>query len=267
MLGLMLLRALFAASLFASLSSALAQAPPPVPALPDTARITTYTISSSTCACAVGFQLYADGTDVDNWVRVYIGGQLYLSTDPTFGWSLSSPTGPLNAIPRPITDAVLTFNSAHTATVTIIGAARPRRLQTFAENQGVTARQLNQIFNTAFAELREAWDRAGGAGAGQTLPAIVVSVRSSAASTITLSPSTDYFICLDPTANPITVNLPASPVVGQSYLIKDCTGASSTHGIIVTPASGTIDGLPNFTMSIPYQSTAVTFTGLQWSLN
>jgi hypothetical protein len=156
----MLRRAIFAATLMAGLAAAaFAQAPPPVPALPDTIRQTIYNITSSTCGCAVGFQLYGDQTDVDNWVQVFVNGQARLSTDPVFGWSLSSPTGPLSSIPRPITDAILTFASAQTATVAIVGAQRPRRLQTFSENQPITARQFNQIFNTVFAELRELWDR------------------------------------------------------------------------------------------------------------
>src|SRR5215469_4317647 len=127
----MLRRILLAASLVFSLAPALAQAPPPVPALPDTQRQTTYTISASTCACAVGFQIYGDGTDVDNWIKVLINGGMVLSTDPTHGWTLTSPTGPLATIPRPITDAVLTFNAPQTGTIQIIGAERPRRLSTF----------------------------------------------------------------------------------------------------------------------------------------
>ena len=54
--------------------TALAQAPPPVPALPDTQRITSYSLSSSLCNCAVGFALYGDGTDADNWIKVTING-------------------------------------------------------------------------------------------------------------------------------------------------------------------------------------------------
>jgi hypothetical protein len=263
MLASMLLRALFAASLVASLNSALAQAPPPVPALPDTIRQTTYSISSSTCACAVGFQLYGDQTDVDNWVQVFVNATSYLSTDPTFGWSLSSPTGPLSSIPRPITDAVLTFNNAQTGTITITGAQRPRRLQTFAENQGITARQFNQIFNTAFAQLRELWDR------GKTIltGSVRVTVRSSSATSITASASTDYFFCLDPTANPITVNLPTSPAAGLTFVVKDCSGAAASHPISIVPASGTIDGAILIALSAAYASVAVTYNGVQWSAN
>lgn len=153
---------LLAALLALGLSPAFAQAPPPVPALPDTPRQTTYTlVGGQTCACAVGFQLYGDNNDVDAWIHVFLNGQPVLSTDPTFGWSLSSATGPLLSIPRPITDAILTFNSVQTGTVEIVGAQRPRRLTQFQEGRGVAARDLNQAFTTLFAQNRENWDRVG----------------------------------------------------------------------------------------------------------
>ena len=96
---------------------------------------------------------------------------------------------------------------------------------------------------------------------------IIVGVRSVNTSPVTVSATTDYFLCVDPTSAPITVNLPATPQTGLSFLIKDCTGKSSINAITVTPASGNIDGAVNSVISIPYQSIAVTYTGAQWSLN
>ncbi len=135
-----------------------AQAPPAVPALPDTERRTSYSLSGTTCACSVGFALYGTSTDVDEWIQVYIAGVRYLSTDPAHGWSLSSATGSLATIPRPITDAVLTFGLAQTGTVQIVGAERPRRAAQFAENRGVAARDLNQALTDIVAQNRETWD-------------------------------------------------------------------------------------------------------------
>jgi hypothetical protein len=60
---------------------------------------------------------------------------------------------------RPISDAVLTFNSVQTGTVQIVGAQRPRRLTEVSESRGVAARDFNQFANTMTAELREVWDR------------------------------------------------------------------------------------------------------------
>ena len=93
-----------------------------------------------------------------------------------------------------------------------------------------------------------------------------VSVSSSGSSTVNASPS-KYFYCLDPTSNAITLNLPASPETGDTYLVKDCTGQAATHNITVTPNSGNIDGSGTFVMSTAYQSVAVTYTGSQWSIN
>lgn len=143
------------AALFLALSwsIAAAQAPGPVPALPDTARLTSYAITSSTCACSVGFALYGDGTDYTNWVQVFVNG-----VQQPANFTITSPSGSLATLPRPITDAVLTFTAPQTGTVQIVGARRPRRASQFTENRGVAARDLNQVITDITAENREAWD-------------------------------------------------------------------------------------------------------------
>jgi hypothetical protein len=147
-------RFIIASLLCLGVAPAFAQAPPPVPALPDTERRTSYSISSSTCACAVGFQLYGDGIDYQNWVEVFVNG-----VKQTGNWTITSPTGQLSVIPRPITDAVLTFTAAQTGTVQIVGARRPRRASQISENRGVSARDFNQIITDLTAMLRESWDK------------------------------------------------------------------------------------------------------------
>jgi hypothetical protein len=149
-------RAILALVLAAGIAPAFAQVPPPVPALPDTERRTSYSISASTCACAVGFQLYGDSTDVVNWLEVFVNGVLI----PQSGnWAITSPTGPIATIPRPITDALLTFTAAQTGTVQIVGARRPRRTSQFQESQPVPTRNFNQVFSDITATLRELWDK------------------------------------------------------------------------------------------------------------
>lgn len=138
---------------------ALAQLPPPVPALPDAERRISYSISGTTCACSIPFALFGTSTDVDAWVEVWIAGVKYLSTDPTHGWVISSVTGPLASIPRPITNGVLTFNQVQTGTVQIVGAERPRRLSQFTNNAPVAARDLNLAFTDLVAQNRETWDK------------------------------------------------------------------------------------------------------------
>lgn len=153
----MIRRAILAFALIAA--PAFAQAPPPVPALPDAPRLTSTTLVSSTCACNVGFALYGDSTDYQSWVEVYLNGVLVNYNDATFGWTITSPSGSLANIARPVTDGVLTFTNAQTGTVQIVGARRPRRTSTFSENRGVPARDFNLILNDTIAQNRELWDK------------------------------------------------------------------------------------------------------------
>src|SRR5215472_11089470 len=155
----MLRRILLAAALLASLVAPAIAQPAPVPALPDTERRTSYSITATTCACAVNFALYGDSTDYQNWVEVWLNGVNVAFNDLTFGWTITSPSGPLGSIARPVTDAVLTFNAVQTGTVQIVGARRPRRTSQFSENRGVDARSLNQVFTDLVAQNRETWDR------------------------------------------------------------------------------------------------------------
>jgi hypothetical protein len=152
-------RLILALALAAGIAPAFAQAPPPVPSLPDTERRTSYSVAGTTCACAVNFALYGDATDYQNWIEVYLNGALVNYNDPTLGWVVTSPTGPLASIARPITDAVLTFNSVQTGTVQIVGARRPRRTSQFNESTGVPARNLNQALTDIIAQNREVWDK------------------------------------------------------------------------------------------------------------
>jgi hypothetical protein len=135
---------------------ALAQAPGPVPALPDTERRTSYSISASTCSCSVGFALFGDSTDYANWLEVFVNGVLITQSG---NWTISSPSGTLGNLSRPITDAVLTFNAPQTGTVQIVGARRPRRVSQYSENQGVPARSLNRDLTDIIAQNRETWDK------------------------------------------------------------------------------------------------------------
>lgn len=144
---------------FLSPLAAHAQAPAAVPALPDTERRTSYTISGTTCACAVNFALYGDSTDYQDWIEVWLNGVRVNYNDSTFGWTVTSPSGALGSIALPVTDAIVTFTNAQTGTVQIVGARRPRRTAQFAENRGVAARDLNVAVTDLVAQNRETWDK------------------------------------------------------------------------------------------------------------
>jgi hypothetical protein len=154
-----LLALVAALSLLSSIGASFAQVPAPVPALPDSERRTAYSITSSTCTCNVNFALFGDTNDYQNWVEVWLNGVNIAFNDPTFGWTITSPSGPLSNLARPISDAVLTFNSAQTGAVQIVGARRPRRTSQFQENVGVPTRNFNVVLSDIIAMLREVWDK------------------------------------------------------------------------------------------------------------
>jgi hypothetical protein len=149
-------RIALALALIAGIAPAFAQVPAPVPALPDAERRNSCVLSGSTGPCSVGFQLYQDSNDFANWLTVFVNG---VQIPQSGNWTITSPSGPIVNLARPISDAVLTFTTAQTGTVQIVGAQRPRRLSEYTENRGVAARDLNQAVNGIEAQLRELWDR------------------------------------------------------------------------------------------------------------
>lgn len=238
---------------------ALAQ-PAPVPALPDTTRITTVSLASSTCACSVGFALYGDGTDVDNWLQVWNGSNRYLSTDPQYGWTLTSTSGSIGSIARPITNAILTFTNPQTGNFTLVGARRPRRLAEFSENRGVAARDLNQALTDVVAQNREQWDKFGRTLTG--VPGEALTPLPPAASRY------GQILSFDVNGNPIVIpplatlgppsgGMPVLNVIDYSAAGIDITNGTTdagpafqaainacNHCIIVVPNTNTRTGAP-----------------------
>ncbi|MEH2468844.1 hypothetical protein V1281_001900 [Nitrobacteraceae bacterium AZCC 2161] len=134
---------------------AFAASPPPVPTLPDTQRLTTYTPAASTGPFDVGFDLYGDATDYGDWMEVWLNGaKLTAVTD----YQLSSATGPIATIPRPITNGKITLTNPATGTLLVVGSRRPRRASVFSEQRGIAARDFNQVLNDLTAQNREMWD-------------------------------------------------------------------------------------------------------------
>lgn len=128
-----------------------------VPALADTERLTTHTISSSTGPLSVGFHIYADDDDYAQWLECWDDGvQLTPGTD----FTVSSLAGgaDLSIIARPITDARVTFTSARSGTIHIVGARRPRQASQFRNGVSVTADQHNRRYTDLMAICREFWD-------------------------------------------------------------------------------------------------------------
>ncbi|WP_213775431.1 hypothetical protein [Bradyrhizobium sp. dw_78] len=236
----LVLAALTTAITLSSIAASVAGVPTPVPALPDTERRTSYSITASNCACAVNFAIYGDSTDYQDWVEVWLNGVNVAFNDPTFGWTITSPSGPLANLPRPITNAVLTFTNVQTGTVQIVGARRPRRVSQFNENTGVPARNLNQVLTDIVAMLREVWDKINDV-TGRVIRA----------------PAGETLATLPPAAN--RANMGAC--FDSSANLTPCIGAPSGSfaagdGITFTGANPTTISTPTF---VP--GTGIAFTG------
>jgi hypothetical protein len=264
---------LAAISLLSTIAAGFAQVPAPVPALPDSERRTAYTISASTCQCAVNFQIYGDSNDFANWVEVWLNGALMPATG---NWTITSPSGPLSNLARPITDAVLTLTNPQTGTVQIVGARRPRRASQFSENQGVSARNLNQVITDIVAMLREVWDKINDVTGrvivgqpGETLPPLppaasrageFLCFNSSGQPTLcaatsgssTLQQGTGISLS---SANPTVISTNLSPGTGISLSGTDPLTIAATAGGVITSATDTVQPSDCFkTLEISFSS-------------
>lgn len=266
-------RLILALALSAGIFPAIAQVPS-VPALPDTERRTTYSITSTTCACNVNFALYGDSTDYQDWVEVFLNGVQQLGN-----WTVTSPSGSLATLPRPITDAVLTFAAPQTGTVQIVGARRPRRTTQFTENQGVTARDLNQALTDIVAQNRETWDKTNDvtgrvvlAPAGETLSLLPpLSVRANQGACFSSAgnlapcvsvPSSTFVagtgISLTG-VNPTTISSVSVATASDPGSITNCTLSAAVAGNALTVAlktQGGIDPTPGSPCSISFRNAA-----------
>jgi hypothetical protein len=232
--------ALIVGALFAPLPAIVApgfaQAPPPVPAEPDTERRTRYTGVSSVTTFNVGFDVYGDGTDYTAWIEVWVN-----SVKQTGNWSLVPVSGSFSTLSRPLLAANLNvvFTAAQSGTVDIVGARRPRRTSQLAENRGVTARDFNQLTTDLWMTARERWDRAGRtlmAPPGETLNTLAAA-----------SARAGQYLCFDPTGQPtLCVNSGGtgslSAGTGITFTGSNPTSISANitggTGISVAPSGG-----------------------------
>lgn len=77
---------------------------------------------------------------------------------------------------------------------------------------------------------------------------------------------TDQLIAVGAISGVTTIVLPASPILGDTYEIKDVTGVASIHNIIVSGNGNNIDGSSTYTLVMNYAALTVTFTGVEWSV-
>lgn len=93
---------------------------------------------------------------------------------------------------------------------------------------------------------------------------ILQSIRSAISYTVL---STDYYIGITSTSSARTVTLPSTLVIkGQSFIIKDESGAAGTNNISIAVNGGTktIDGLTSFPINTNFGSINVTYDGTNY---
>src|SRR2546428_428603 len=84
-------------------------------------RLTSYTVQNEPGPLKGGFPLFKPGANYRRWVEVWLDDKLLR---PGRDWTLSSPGGPLDTLPRPVTDAEITYTSPRTGQGPIV-ADRP----------------------------------------------------------------------------------------------------------------------------------------------
>lgn len=92
----------------------------------------------------------------------------------------------------------------------------------------------------------------------------VRTVTAAGAASVTAS---DWVVIINKTSGAATtVNLPASPVTGQRFVIKDGKGDAATNNITITPAAGTIDGAATYVLRVGYGAVNIIYNGSEWSV-
>jgi hypothetical protein len=82
----------------------------------------------------------------------------------------------------------------------------------------------------------------------------------------TLTISDGYFIIAVDSSVATTINLPASPTLGDYYQIKDKIGNASVNNITVLGNGNLIDGLPSYLLDLDYCSIPLVFNGTGWNI-
>lgn len=75
--------------------------------------------------------------------------------------------------------------------------------------------------------------------------------------------STDSNLMVD-TTSARTINLPASPIAGDAYRVKDSTGTAATNNITVSGNGKNIEGTASATINTNFASLFLVYNGTQW---
>ena len=78
--------------------------------------------------------------------------------------------------------------------------------------------------------------------------------------------STDNLIAVGILTSAITITLPASPSIGDTYKIKDTRGSALANNITISGNGNNIDGATNFVIATNFAFLSLVFTGTYWSI-
>lgn len=82
----------------------------------------------------------------------------------------------------------------------------------------------------------------------------------------TIVPDQDYYILADSSGGAVTVKLPATPLSGDTYVVKDASGTSLANPITVDGNGNNIDGGPTFLIDSNYAAYTFIFNGTIWNI-
>ena len=74
----------------------------------------------------------------------------------------------------------------------------------------------------------------------------------------------DNVISVGVIGSPIMIILPANPMIGQTFDIKDGRGSSATYNIIISGNGNMIDGFSIYTIAVNYESITVIWDSGMW---
>ncbi len=117
----------------------------------------------------------------------------------------------------------------------------------------------------------------GGAGITVTSSANTITISGSGTiiytyTNVNTSPyvalTTDYYLSVDSSGSPITIQLPNAATIGKTFIIKDRTGSAATNNITITTVGGAvnIDAATTFVMNSVYQSISVLGNGTTYEI-
>lgn len=78
----------------------------------------------------------------------------------------------------------------------------------------------------------------------------------------------DYYLAVDASGSPITINLPNTTTIGRVFTVKDYLGQANINNINVTTPGGTVlfDGFTLYTLNAQYQSANFIFDGTNYQI-